>query len=228
LVPQLRLRARAGVHTFRQERALAEQRRVLGCAPRAVQGPWWGLLSPWRQHWASSAHLQQNALAPAALALTRAGSLAAGGYPALRPPQRSTGYQGARCIFVEAQPQLGAELLGRPHASCAALMPRARAARSIKPYTVVKQLVTVVIGIIVGLLAVSLTLATEGVTTWKNHRVRAIIHADAFAPRPTLGFALGVLFHMGFSGALALAGAGVVRARRCGRGRAARVPRNAG
>ena len=100
----------------------------------------------------------------------------------------------------------------------------ARAARSIKPYTVVKQLVTVVIGIIVGLLAVSLTLATEGVTTWKNHRVRAIIHANAFAPRPTLGFALGVLFHMGFSGALALAGAGVVRARRRGRRRAALGP----
>lgn len=69
-----------------------------------------------------------------------------------------------------------------------------------------------VIGVVVGLLAVSLTLATESVTTWKNHRVRAIIHAHAFAPRPTLGFALGVLFHMAFSGALALAGAGVVRA----------------
>ena len=75
---------------------------------------------------------------------------------------------------------------------------------SIKPYTVVKQLVTVVIGIIVGLLAVALTLATEAVTTWKNHRTRAIIHAHAFAPPPTLGFALGVLFHMAFSGALAL------------------------
>ena len=82
--------------------------------------------------------------------------------------------------------------------------------RSIKPYTVVKQLVTVLIGVIIGLLAVGLTLATEAVTTWKNHRVRAVIHADTFAQTPTLGFALGVLFHMAFSGTLALAGAGVV------------------
>ncbi|KAK9844167.1 hypothetical protein WJX81_006719 [Elliptochloris bilobata] len=79
----------------------------------------------------------------------------------------------------------------------------------IKPYTVVKQLVTVLIGIIVGLLAVALTLATEAVTTWKNHRTRAIIHATSLDP--TAGFALGVLFHMAFSATLALAGAGVVQ-----------------
>ncbi len=179
--------------------------------------------------WASPASLQHNALASvaAALALTRAGSLAAGG--TLRcacriSPLPSRGRLAAPWRLRQGVgPSCPA---GR--ASCAAPTPCARATRSIKPYTVVKQLVTVVIGIIVGLLAVSLTLATEGVTTWKNHRVRAIIHADAFAPRPTLGFALGVLFHMGFSGALALAGAGVVRARRCGRGRAARVTRSAG
>ena len=82
---------------------------------------------------------------------------------------------------------------------------------SIKPYTVVKQLVTVVIGVIVGLLAVALTLATEAVTTWKNHRTRAIIHADALDVN-TSGFALGMLFHMAFSATLALLGAGVVRA----------------
>ena len=74
-----------------------------------------------------------------------------------------------------------------------------------------KQLVTVVIGVIVGLLAVALTLATEAVTTWKNHRTRAIIHAEALDVN-TSGFALGMLFHMAFSATLALLGAGVVRA----------------
>lgn len=72
-----------------------------------------------------------------------------------------------------------------------------------------KQLVTVVIGVIVGLLAVALTLATEAVTTWKNHRTRAIIHADSLDVN-TSGFALGMLFHMAFSATLALLGAGVV------------------
>lgn len=77
----------------------------------------------------------------------------------------------------------------------------------IKAYTLIKLLVTILIGITVGVLAVGLALGTEKMITSKNEIARHIIHDG----RP-LGVFRAALFHIGFSIGLVTMGSALVQA----------------
>ena len=76
----------------------------------------------------------------------------------------------------------------------------------IRPYTLVKLCVTILIGITVGILAVGLALGTERIIMLKNEVARHIIHDG----RP-LGVFRAALFHIAFSIALVVIGSSMVR-----------------
>lgn len=75
----------------------------------------------------------------------------------------------------------------------------------IRPYTLVKLCVTILIGVTVGVLAVGLALGTEKIIGFKNEVARRIIHDG----RP-LGVLRAALFHIGFSSALVIVGSTMV------------------
>ncbi len=80
----------------------------------------------------------------------------------------------------------------------------------IRPYTLVKLCVTILIGITVGVLAMGLALGTEKIIIFKNEVARSIIHDG----RP-LGVFRAALFHIAFSIALVTIGSSMVRPEHC-------------
>lgn len=74
-----------------------------------------------------------------------------------------------------------------------------------RPYTLVKLLVTILIGFTTGVLAVGLALGTEKIVNFKNDVARHIIHDGH-----QLGVFRAALFHIGFSIGLVLIGSSLV------------------
>ncbi|BDA43410.1 probable chloride channel protein D at N-terminal half [Coccomyxa sp. Obi] len=78
----------------------------------------------------------------------------------------------------------------------------------VKPYTIVKCLVTVIIGLLVGLLAVGLSRLTEGVITYKNTLLRGLIHSTEHLE---VGVFLAMLVHVVYSVVLVIIGSALVQ-----------------
>ena len=67
----------------------------------------------------------------------------------------------------------------------------------LKPHTIVKCITTVVIGLVVGLLAVALGRITETTIVWKNTLLRTIVHSPEYSLQ--CGMCLAAVFHVGYS-----------------------------
>ena len=67
----------------------------------------------------------------------------------------------------------------------------------LKPHTIVKCITTVVIGLVVGLLAVALGRITETTIVWKNTLLRTIVHSPDYSLQ--CGMCLAAVFHVGYS-----------------------------
>lgn len=78
----------------------------------------------------------------------------------------------------------------------------------LKPHTIVKCITTVVIGLVVGLLAVALGRITETTIVWKNTFLRTIVHSPDYSIQ--WGMCLAALFHVGYSVILVVIGSSLV------------------
>ena len=72
-----------------------------------------------------------------------------------------------------------------------------------------KCITTVVIGLLVGLLAVALGRITETTIVWKNTRLRSIVHSPDYSIE--WGMCLAALFHVSYSVLLVVVGSSLVR-----------------
>lgn len=78
----------------------------------------------------------------------------------------------------------------------------------LKPHTIVKCITTVVIGLVVGLLAVALGRITETTIVWKNTFLRSIVHSPDYSLE--WGITLAAAFHVGYSVLLVVFGSSLV------------------
>ena len=78
----------------------------------------------------------------------------------------------------------------------------------LKPHTIVKCITTVVIGLVVGLLAVALGRITETTIVWKNTLLRSIVHSPDYSIE--WGMCLAALFHVSYSILLVVIGSSLV------------------
>ena len=79
----------------------------------------------------------------------------------------------------------------------------------LKPHTIVKCITTVVIGLVVGLLAVALGRITETTIVWKNTLLRTIVHSPEYSLQ--CGMCLAAVFHVGYSVLLVAISSSLVR-----------------